>query len=403
MNILFLADAFFADKPGGSRVVARETARILAARGHRVTLLVARQVAGTPDEEDVMGFRVVRYSGAGHATHFVRQGRETAARLQRETPFDIVHTHFAYAAHGPIQALSRGAIQVRTFHGPWDAEGYVEDTARLETARNTAQKVKLGLRRALKQRMRRRTEVQSLQRSRAVVVLSEQMRREVLTYGVEPGVIHRIAGGVDTARFTLPTGGKIAARRALNLPPEGPILFCVRRLAPRMGISNLLDAMPAIVAAHPDVLLLLGGHGPERAHLEQQIVALKLERHVHLLGFIAEADLATYYGAADLFVLPTIALEGFGLVTVEALACGTPALGTPIGATPEILGALDQRLLAPSADSHGLSSGILAFLGGAWREELGPERLRDFVLANYQWESHVDELETLYKNLRERF
>lgn len=396
MNILFLADAFFADKPGGSRVVARESARLLAARGHNVTLLVARQVAGTPDEEWVSGIRVVRYAGAGHAAAFVKTGREVAARLARETPFDIVHTHFAYAALGPARALPRDAIHIRSFYGPWDGEGRVEDSARVAAAQNIKQKAVLSLKRALKSRMRRQIEKQSLQRSHAILVLSAQSRREVLNYGIDAAKIHQIAGGVDTARFQPPAGGQAAARRALALPPVGPILFSVRRLAPRMGLNNLIAAMPAVVAAHPRVLLLLGGHGPQRAHLEQQIDVLKMGKNVRLLGFVAEKELPTYYGAADLFVLPTSALEGFGLVTVEALACGTPALGTPVGATPEILGALDQRFLTSSADAQGLASGILDFLDGSWREAYSSSRLRDHVLQNYGWKRHVDCLEALY-------
>jgi glycosyltransferase involved in cell wall biosynthesis len=399
MNILFLSDAVYADKPGGSRVVAREAARLLVERGHRVTLLVARQVAGTPDEECVSGVRVVRYAGAGNARHFVGEGRAMAARLARDTPFDIVHTHFAYAAHGPVRALPPDAIHVRTFYGPWDGEGYVEDTARLEAAKNPAKKVKFALQRAFKKRMKRRIEAQSLQRSGAIIVLSEHSRREALEYGVAVAKLHRIVGGVDTARFGLPSGSKKAAREALGLPLSDPILLSVRRLAPRMGLNHLISAMPAVVAAHPRALLLIGGQGTEQSRLEKQIASLHLEKNVRLLGFVPENELATYYGAADLFVLPSIALEGFGLVTVEALACGTPALGTQIGATPEILGALDKRLLTPSADERGLSSGILDFLGNSWRDELSAERLHDFVLQNYSWERHVDGLENIYRDL----
>ncbi len=401
MNILMLADAFYADKPGGSRVVARETARMLVTRGHRVTLLVARQVEGTPDEEMVMGFRVVRYAGAGHVAAFVKQGRAGAARLWRESPFDIVHTHFAYAAHGPARAFPPDALHVRTFYGPWDGEGRVEDTARFEAASNRAQKVKLHLQRAVKSRLKHRIEAQSLARSRAVIVLSAQSRGEALKYGVEAAKIHQIAPGVDTARFALPIGGKDAARRALGLKSGGPLLFCVRRLVPRMGLVNLILAMRIVADAHPQALLLIGGQGPERANLEKQIVALKLERNVRLLGFVAENDLSTYYGAADLFVLPTLALEGFGLVTVEALACGTPALGTPVGATLEILGALNAKLLASSADADGLARGILNYLGAAHCAEFSAARMRDFVLRNYNWERHVDEVEALYCRLIE--
>lgn len=404
MNILMLQDAVFADKPGGSRVVSRQLARGLAARGHQVTFLVARQKPDTPDDETVPfdggAVRVVRYGGAGHAANFVRQGRQRAAELWRETPFDIVHTQFAYAAHGPARAFPRDAIQVRTFYGPWDAEGYVEDSARLAALKSPLARAKMRLRREFKRRMRHRIEAQSLARSRAIIVLSEHSRREVLSFGISNSRLTLVHGGVDTQRFAPHPRGRVEARRALDVPQTGPLLLCVRRLAPRMGLDNLLLAMRAIVEKRPDATLLIGGGGPERANLEKLIVSLKLSRNVRLLGFIAEDQLATYYAAADLFVLPTTALEGFGLVTIESLACGTPVLGTPIGATPEILGGLDPRLLAPSAGAEGIAQGVLGFLEGQWRAALTPARLQDFVLQNYGWKRHIDAVEILYQDLK---
>ncbi|PQV65204.1 Glycosyltransferase involved in cell wall bisynthesis [Abditibacterium utsteinense] len=399
MNILMLQDAVFADKPGGSRVVSRQLARGLAERGHQITFLVARQAPGTPDDEKTGAIRIVRYSGAGQAAAFVREGRQSAARLWQEAPFDIVHTQFAYAAHGPAQAFPRDAIHIRSFYGPWDAEGYVEDSARLAALKTPLSRVKMSLQRAIKRRVRHQTEAQSLARSRAVIVLSEHSRREALSFGTSPERIHLVHGGVDTQRFVPPAGGREAARGALDVPQNGPLLFCVRRLAPRMGLDNLLLAMRAVVKRHPDATLLLGGSGPERARLEQLIVSLELTKNVRLLGFIPENQLVSYYAAADLFVLPTTALEGFGLVTVEALSCGTPVLGTPIGATPEILGKLDKRLLAPSASADGIAQGICNFLENSWRSDLTSDRLHDFVLQNYNWQHHVDAVETLYQAL----
>ena len=122
MRILFLADAVFEDKPGGSRVVARELARGLVGRGHEVTFLVARHGPEAPGDERSEGVRIVRYTGAGRAGAFVRTGGRAAARLWAEGAFDVAHTHFAYAALGPLVALPRGLPHVRSFYGPWDAE-----------------------------------------------------------------------------------------------------------------------------------------------------------------------------------------------------------------------------------------------------------------------------------------
>ena len=78
-----------------------------------------------------------------------------------------------------------------------------------------------------------------------------------------------------------------------------------------------------------------------RSKLETSIKSLDQEHRIKLMGFIPEQDLVPYYESADLVVLPTQALEGFGLVMIEALAFGTPVLGTPVGAIPKILSPKD--------------------------------------------------------------
>jgi glycosyltransferase involved in cell wall biosynthesis len=391
MRLLFLADGLFEDKPGGSRVVARELARGLARRGHAVTFLVPGHQPDAPeDQRREDGIRVVRYAGAGQGMAFVRAGRAACARLWAEAGgFDLAHTHFAYAAWGPLQALPAGAAHVRSFYGPWDLEGWVEDRARGQNA----------LRARIRRALRRRVERTNLRRSRAVIVLSEHSRGEVAALGYPNGRTHTLPGGVDGARFT-PAPDRRAVRAELGLPPQRRLLLSIRRLAPRMGLENLLRAMPRVIERCPDALLVIGGKGPERERLERTIALLGLSDHVRLAGFIPDEALALYYQAADLFVLPTVALEGFGLVTVEALACGTPVLGTPVGATPEILRQLDDRLVTADASPEALAEGILGFFENNWAREapdLTPERLSRFARERYGWDRHVEGVLALYE------
>ncbi len=392
MNILFFADFVFEDQPGGSRVVARALAMGLAARGHAVTFLV-RAKDGEPASDTAQnGSRIVRYGvPSGGPAAYVQAGRDACARLLSQQTFDIAHTHFAYSAAGPFQVLPRSIPHVRSFYGPWHEEGYVEDKQNLHGLRSYA---------AMQGRflLRRRTEQQNLRRSRTVIVLSEHSRREVLDLRFPPERIVKIPGGADTERFV--PGPKAAARAALGLPPDRPLLLSIRRLAPRMGLDNLIRAMPAVLRVSPGAHLLIGGKGPEQERLSRLIQSLGLQDCVRLLGFIPDAALAAYYQAADLFVLPTLALEGFGLVTTESLSCGTPVLGTPIGATPELLTPLDPRLIAPSADPAGLADAIIAFLAEDWPRALTPERLHAYVLDHYTWDRHTIQTEQVYHSLK---
>lgn len=403
MRVLFLDDAVFADLPGGSRMMAWELAQGLVQQGHEVTLLAPHHRTDTPDEEWADGIQVVRYQGAGKAFQFVRQGREACARLWSQGAYDIVHTHFAYAALGPLQVVPKDTIRVRSFYGPWDEEGWVEDSVRLRQER--ADPFWKRLRRAARNRvvrfLRHQIEARNLRNSRTIVVLSEQSRREVLAFGKVRAPIIKIPGGVDLARFA-PAADPQAVRQTLGLPEGRRILLSVRRLTPRMGLDCLIEAMPAILAQYPDTLLLIGGKGPEYAALAALIARLGLQASVSLLGFIAHDQLALHYQAADAFVLPSVTLEGFGLVTVESLACGTPVIGTAIGATPEILRALEPRLLAPSASPEALAHAVLAFFGGDWGKSLTAARLHSFVRERYSWDKHVQETLALYHTLQEQ-
>lgn len=385
--------------------MTRELARRLTGRGHSVTTLVPRQ-SGTPDAAPADAIlpdrgRVIRYvipAESGLAA-FLRAGRDACGRLlDRDGPasFDVAHSHFAWAARGPVQALPKGVARVRTFHGPWDEECYVEEAM---AAAGPAGRLLARLKRLLRARVER----DDIAASDRVTVLSDSFRALTTRYGVDPTEVVKIPGGVDTDRFRPDPEGRTAARARLALPADRRILLSVRRLAPRMGLDSLIAAMPTVLRRFPDVLLLIGGKGPHRAALEAAVAAAGVGENVRLVGFIPDDQLVDYYRAADLFVLPTLALEGFGLVTCEALSAGTPVVGTPVGATPEILGGLDRRLLSEGAEAEALAAAICRFLEGraaphGWASDLTPEFLHAFVSARYSWDRHADAVEEVYRD-----
>jgi glycosyltransferase involved in cell wall biosynthesis len=166
-----------------------------------------------------------------------------------------------------------------------------------------------------------------------------------------------------------------------------------------MGIENLICAMQDIVKSLTDIYLIIGGTGPLRNELITMTRRLKLDQYIHFTGFIPEEVLPAYYQAADLFVLPTIELEGFGLVTLEALASGTPVLGTPIGGTLDILGTFDSRFLFRDVSPESIAATITEICLGyrneadKWRSD--SLRCRHFVEENYSWEKNIDATERL--------
>jgi glycosyltransferase involved in cell wall biosynthesis len=140
--------------------------------------------------------------------------------------------------------------------------------------------------------------------------------------------------------------------------------------------------MRTVAREFPDVLLLIGGSGYLREHLQTSILEQGLERNVRLLGFIPEDLLPAYYQAADLFVLPTLQYEGFGLATIESLACGTPVLGTPVGATPEVLEPVGDELLFRDASAEAIALGINSWLGSRRYTELR-QLCREYCVSHF--------------------
>jgi len=175
------------------------------------------------------------------------------------------------------------------------------------------------------------------------------------------------------------------------------LLLTVRDLEPRMGLDALIRAV-ALVRKDLVLRLVIGGEGRLRPELETLVNCLAVSDIVRFAGFIPEAELPSYYQAADCFVLPTRDLEGFGLVTVEALACGTPVLGTPVGATPEILSPLAPELLTEDASPEAMVRGLRR-VAPLLRDDGFRARCRAHAERHYDWQTAVARLEELLVEL----
>lgn len=130
-------------------------------------------------------------------------------------------------------------------------------------------------------------------------------------------------------------------------------------------MSQLLQALTIVKQKVPDIWLAIAGKGPLRDTLEQQVADLNLTHHVKFLGYLPDEQLPIAYQAADLTVVPSQALEGFGLILLESLACGTPVLCTPVGGMPEVLQPFCPDLITESSEATAIGDRLQAFLSGA--------------------------------------
>jgi glycosyltransferase involved in cell wall biosynthesis len=276
----------------------------------------------------------------------MRALRTAASAWLRERPDALIVSHFALNAL-PVLAHARRHPLVVHFQGPWGEESRVEGEGALAVF------------------AKERVERAVYRRAAQAIVLSTAFR-DVLAqrYRVPERRIHVVPGGVDVARFAISTSRE-ACRRALGWPEGRPIVLCVRRLVRRVGVDTLVDAAAELRKRVPEALVLIAGRGPLEAVLEARIVARGLANHVRLLGFVADNRLPAAYRAADLTVVPTAALEGFGLVTAESLAAGTPCVVTPVGGLTDVVAPLAPQLVSASPSAADVADTLArALLGG---------------------------------------
>ena len=140
--------------------------------------------------------------------------------------------------------------------------------------------------------------------------------------------------------------------------------------------------------------MLIAGEGPLRADLDRRVAELGIGGSVRFLGRVSDEDLVSCYQAADVSVVPTVELEGFGLVVLESLACGTPVVATEIGGLPEILREPQPDLLVPPADPEALAS-RLTDAATERRPLPKPPACREYALG-YGWDTAVREHLRIY-------
>jgi glycosyltransferase involved in cell wall biosynthesis len=206
-----------------------------------------------------------------------------------------------------------------------------------------------------------------------------------------------IPNGVDVERFHDP---KPVPKGVFDLARlEHPMVFSAGRLAFRKGFHLLLEAMPRVLSVNPGARLYVAGKGAMAGFLNMLVESLDLEDEVKLLGFVHDDALPWLYRSCDVFALPSVAAESFGITLIEAMAAGKPIVASRIGGVPEIIDDGVDGLLFEPWDSRGLSEAVNTLLGDpGLAAEMG-RRAHAEAEERFSWPKVARRIEEVYEDV----
>ncbi len=380
---------------GGMNVYVREVAERLAQQAGTVDVFTRREHAAAPAVvEFAQGARLIQVEAGPveplHKSHLIDRASEFAAgvaafaQTERLT-YDIVHSHYWLSGLAGEQLADRWDIpHVAMFH--------------------TLGEVKLRAR-ASEHEPRERLEGEPrLMRSLDSVVAATDYERRLLRqiYRVPPSRIEVIPLGVDPGRFA--PGSRSGARQRLGIPVDEQVVLAVGRVEPLKGLDILIRAVGQLADPKSLRLLIIGGDESAQPEFER-LSAIAEEAGVRdaltFTGAVEHHLLPDYYRAADVVVMPSFA-ESFGLVAVEAMACGTPVVASRVGGLASTIADGRTGYLIPWRCPEPFAEKIeLLLTNEPLRDALGMagvERMRD-----YSWDAVARHLLALYETvMRER-
>jgi D-inositol-3-phosphate glycosyltransferase len=314
---------------GGQNIYVAQVAQCLARAGHEVDVLTRRDDRSLPPVVDMRpGARVIHIPAGPPAfvpkekllAHMPAFAQATRKLLKNSVPYDLVHANF-FMSGLVAQQLKRsfGTPYVITFH----ALGLVRREHQKEA--DTFPPERLEIEREL------------VRHADAVVAECPQDAADLTRlYGAEPTRLSMVPCGFDPEEFG--PLERASARAALGLDPHEFIVLQLGRLVPRKGIDNVIRALAHLPPEIPARVLVVGGDArepddrrtPEIARLRGVAQSLGVAHRVTFTGHRCRHELRTYYAAADVFVT-TPWYEPFGITPLEAMACGTPVVGSAVG------------------------------------------------------------------------
>lgn len=345
MNILVISDKLYPDEYGGSCTVTYKLIEQWQ-KNNRVDIFTCKKTKTSND--DLFNNNIYR--------NFVKSNPFYSAKSLRnvlkKNNYDVIVTHsvFSWFIYYLATLFNNNNNIYNVFHGPWHKE------AILKYSGNNS-----DIKRFFIPKIMYMMEKLYCKKNNNFIFLSKYMQNELalIDNKIKGKNCYFIAGGVDlqnyNRRYT-----KDKAKSLLGIEKNKCVLFTLRRLDKRMGIDNLIEALCLMnKEERKKFVLIIGGKGGYREVLEEKAKSIK--DNVIFAGFIPDDEINKYFCAADLFIVPTLDLEGFGLVNLESLAMGVPVIATPQGGMIELAKCFENFKLADENSVEGLKRAILNY------------------------------------------
>ena len=361
-RIFWLTTEFFPPQTGGTGVIASRLAQALAGRGVPVQIITRQTLPRSAVRERIGDLQVKRVGPAGLskgagwraiAPMLAYLTTLTTLLLRARRRYDLVIVSGMKTiplAAVPVCRLLRKKCVIR-IESPFEIAEPI-------AAESLSTMGSIG--RWLSRRLMAAQQM-ALRRADRVVAISDEIALRLRELAYPETRIARIPNAIDLSRFTPSSPHeRQLLRTRLGLPDDRTIVLYVGRLSRSKGVMMLVQTLPELLAAHPDLYLVLVGSGRESwDNCEQELSAYlrtqRLDAHVALPGHSDRVH--EYLQAADLYVSPSD-YEGFGLTIVEALACALPVVTTAVGVATQIVRNEWNGFLCPPRDPPALRAAI---------------------------------------------
>jgi PEP-CTERM/exosortase A-associated glycosyltransferase len=239
-------------------------------------------------------------------------------------------------------------------------------------------------------------------RAQAVTTICEGLREDIVRRGIAADKVTVIPNAVDIQRFQFAGGADPELREELGLAGK-TVLGFIGSFYAYEGLPLLLEALPKILQARPEVCLLLVGGGPQEPILREKVKALNLDGSVIFLGRVPHDKVQKYYDLVDVFVYPRYSMRLTELVTplkpLEAMAQGRLVVASDVGGHKELIADRKTGWLFKAGDLDSLAGTVLELLG---KPECWPDIKqagRGFVEQERNWAASVRRYEAIYQGL----